>query len=323
MRTTTQKKNIAALAAFIMAAAAIVALPPAWDSDADTEAPSYDQDLGQKWSMRIQFVFTGKDAEAIEWDFGDGSEKSTDWHPLHEYAKTGAYFVKQTVSNSYDPDGDGVGSTVSKTFKVEVMGYPYIEFDSNGGSAVETIRCKSFGEVVNAPAAPLKEGYIFAGWCSDEGLTQAVDWSLSLKAGTTYYAKWTAPAAVEHTVKILSSDGAELKSYVIKDGEKLSEARVAKDLAKDGKVLSGVFTGKDLKDRYDFGQAVTGDLTLYASCTDVTHPDDSKDWAVIAVFIIGIVALLAFVYFRHPACIIVGIAAIALACLVHFGVIPW
>lgn len=314
-RTATNKKSIAALAAVIMAAAAIAALIPA--SEADAEDPAYDTDLGQKWSMKIQFVFSGKDAQSIEWDFGDGTEHSTEWNPLHEYAKTGVYYGKQTVKNPLGTD--------EMTFRIEVMGYPTVAFDSNGGTAVGTIKCTSFGQIVSAPEAPTKEGAEFAGWYADKALTQAVDWSQGVKKAVTYYAKWTGetPEAGSHTVTVMGSDGSVLRTYTIEDGSKLSETQVAKDLAGDGKVLSGIYSDRDLKEKWDFGTAVTADLTLYAGYTDVTHPSDASDWAVIGLFIAGIIALLSVAFIRHPAVIIAGIAMIAAAALVHFGVISW
>ncbi|MCH3978007.1 MAG: InlB B-repeat-containing protein [Candidatus Methanomethylophilus sp.] len=316
MNTLTKSKSIAALSAVIMAAAAFAALIPA--SEADAEDPAYDTDLGQKWSMRIQFVFSGKDAQSIEWDFGDGTEHSTEWNPLHEYAKTGVYYGKQTVTNPLGTD--------EMTFRIEVMGYPTVAFDSNGGTAVETIKCTSFGQIVSAPKAPTKEGAEFAGWYADKGLTQAVDWSQGVKKAVTYYAKWTGETPAEpegHSVQILAADGSVIAAYTVGDGSKLSEAQVAKDLAKDGKVFSGIYTDKDLKDKYDFSSAVTADLTLYAGYTDVAHPSDASDWAVIGLFFAGIAAIIAFAFVRHPACIIAGIAMIAVAALIHMGVFSW
>ncbi|KUE73527.1 hypothetical protein AUQ37_08575 [Candidatus Methanomethylophilus sp. 1R26] len=218
MNRTINIKSFAALAAVIMAAAAMAAFLPSDDADADAE--TYDTDLGQKWSMRIQFVFSGKDAQSIEWDFGDGTEHSTEWNPLHEYAKTGTYYGKQTVKNPLGTD--------EMTFRIEVMGYPTIAFDSNGGSAVETIKCTSFGQIVSAPEAPTKEGAEFAGWYADKALTQAVDWSQGVKKAVTYYAKWTSGETSEagsHTVTVMDRDGNVLKTTQSQTGPRSQNPR--------------------------------------------------------------------------------------------------
>ena len=104
-------------------------------------------------------------------------------------------------------------------------------------------------------------------------------------------------------------------------GSRSSSGRDAHDAAHQGGPRGG--RDRDLKEKWDFGTAVTADLTLYAGYTDVTHPSDASDWAVIGLFIAGIIAAVSFAVIRHPAVIIAGIAMIALAALVHFGVIAW
>nr|WP_319472224.1 InlB B-repeat-containing protein [uncultured Sphaerochaeta sp.] len=63
-------------------------------------------------------------------------------------------------------------------------------FDSNGGSNVlEQTILK--GSTFTKPSDPEKEGYTFAGWFSDTGLTTAWDFNTDVSADTTLYAKWT------------------------------------------------------------------------------------------------------------------------------------
>ena len=65
-----------------------------------------------------------------------------------------------------------------------------VEFDSAGGSSVESVRLK-FGDSIPFPDAPVKEGYRFAGWYQDEALTQRWDFSQNLVQGPTrLYAAW-------------------------------------------------------------------------------------------------------------------------------------
>jgi len=67
-----------------------------------------------------------------------------------------------------------------------------VNFNSNGGSAVDSIT-QNYNTDVAKPADPTKEGYTFAGWYSDSGLTTAVTWPYTLGASdVTFYAQWTA-----------------------------------------------------------------------------------------------------------------------------------
>ncbi len=49
----------------------------------------------------------------------------------------------------------------------------------------------SYGSVLNEPAAPAKEGYIFSGWYEDDTLTKAFSFGGNFVEDVTIYAKWT------------------------------------------------------------------------------------------------------------------------------------
>ncbi len=66
-----------------------------------------------------------------------------------------------------------------------------ITFNSNGGSAVSSIT-QNYATTVTKPDDPTKTGYTFAGWYSNEGLTNAYTFSTMPASNTTLYAKWTA-----------------------------------------------------------------------------------------------------------------------------------
>ncbi len=66
-----------------------------------------------------------------------------------------------------------------------------VTFNSNGGSVVPSQNIEH-GAVATEPAAPTKEGYSFIGWYTDASLENAYDFSTSVTANITLYAKWTA-----------------------------------------------------------------------------------------------------------------------------------
>ena len=65
-----------------------------------------------------------------------------------------------------------------------------INFESNGGTHV-TPKYIYAGVKLLPPQRPLREGYIFAGWYKDAGLTQFFDWKTERPtANITLYARW-------------------------------------------------------------------------------------------------------------------------------------
>ena len=66
---------------------------------------------------------------------------------------------------------------------------PTVTFDSNNGSKVDSQKVAN-GKTATEPAAPTKDGYIFAGWYTDGALTEKYDFSKAVKDDMTLYAKW-------------------------------------------------------------------------------------------------------------------------------------
>ena len=75
-------------------------------------------------------------------------------------------------------------------FTVRKLNMLSVSFDSNGGSAVESIKTLE-GQQIVAPIEPEKEGYIFDGWYSDSTLTTPFDFnSTNIDNNIKLYAKW-------------------------------------------------------------------------------------------------------------------------------------
>ncbi|KXL53151.1 endoglucanase precursor [Anaerotignum neopropionicum] len=89
----------------------------------------------------------------------------------------GLLTFKKASSNS-GSSGGGVSLTRTLTFK------------TNGGSEISSVS-KTSGDTVDLSSyKPTREGYAFAGWYSDEALTNKIS-SVTLTTSTTVYAKWT------------------------------------------------------------------------------------------------------------------------------------
>ncbi len=82
-----------------------------------------------------------------------------------------------TVTNPRKPSSGGGGSS-----KI------YLNYNTNGGDKINSTS-HTRGSVVELNKVPVREGYIFTGWYSDEALTQKID-SVTITASTTVYAGW-------------------------------------------------------------------------------------------------------------------------------------
>ena len=93
--------------------------------------------------------------------------------------------IFKTVDITVSKDSVGNGSSSG------ARGYYTVKFNSNGGNSISERRV-SYGGTVPEPELPVKEGYVFEGWYSDQGLTQKFDFSTKVLSNLVLYAKWTA-----------------------------------------------------------------------------------------------------------------------------------
>ena len=213
--------NILVLAAVSILVVSAIAVSPVVEADSQDSEDVID--LGAVWSQTAIFTFKGYDATSVTWNFGDGTPEVTDWSVTHTYEKThtyedpGVYLVTQTAHNDL---GDS-----KQVYRITIYGYPYVEFVSNGGSDVDTIRMTSGG--INATAAtepeePTRNGYSFTGWYTDSECTQPYDWSTKVVEPITLYAGWLIDGS-----ELLPDDPVEDKDDASDDGSETDWVAIA------------------------------------------------------------------------------------------------
>lgn len=201
----SHKTTLAAISAVaILALMAICCIIPA----SDAESTTIDSDLGEKWGWRIQFIFDGKDAEGVEWDFGDGSPVSTDWNPLHTFPRVSgrSYTVTQIAWNHYGltdeqkNNGERVESVAH--YRITIMGDPVVKFDTGSGSKIEDLEVKT-GNTIAAPKDPVWEGHKFTGWYKDPEGKQKWDFNKdTVSKSITLYAVWDGKVTAGNTSEV-------------------------------------------------------------------------------------------------------------------------
>ena len=236
--------------ALVMSIAGIILVSV--DSDADTD---YDKSLGSFWSYTVQFIFDGEQTQSIQWDFGDGSDVSTEWNPKHTFPDKGVYYVTQTATNT-------VGSTTT-VYKVTILGFPYVTLVYNNGQEDGTIQQTAYNVVAEQPEDPVNGDMTFTGWYTDEGCTEPFDWTTRISSPVTIYAGWQ--ESVHHTVTFDVDGGSVgLDAVSVADGGSLTLPPY--DGEKEGYTFTGWMVGNV---QYSVGDSitVTSDLTVKAVWT--------------------------------------------------------
>ncbi len=73
-------------------------------------------------------------------------------------------------------------------FGLRHSGYTVV-FDSNGGTDVPSQELR-YGDLVQEPDPPTREGYTFGGWYSDDALGELWDFDSAVSDSMDLYAKW-------------------------------------------------------------------------------------------------------------------------------------
>jgi len=135
---------------------------------------------------------------------------------------------------------------------------PLVEFESNGGSEIESQKLPYNG-IAKEPSKPTKTGYSFDGWYLDIDLTQKFDFATSVKEDITLYAKWN---MIIYTVRFETNGGTPIadKFTNIDRDYRITEETTERTNFE----FKGWYKDRDFFTEFAFGDKITADTTLYA-----------------------------------------------------------
>lgn len=107
--------------------------------------------------------------------------------PLREGRHLIGWFADAALTQPYDFETPVTGDLV--LYSDWELDEFTVTFHSNGGSEVPA-QTVQYGKYPAKPVNPKKEGYTFAGWFTDEELTQPYRFNVSMKADLDLYADW-------------------------------------------------------------------------------------------------------------------------------------
>ena len=175
--------------------------------------------------------------------------------PVKEHYTFAGWYKDITLLTPYDFDSTVTGD-ISLYAKWNPESYT-VTFIYEG----ETISAESilnYLSTVNTPKAPSKTGYTFGGWYSDADCTIPFDFSKGISSNTTIYAKWTINT---FTVKFVTNGGSEVTSATVNYNASVTAPA---NPTKEHYTFDGWYKDSKLRNKYDFKNKVTEDLTLYA-----------------------------------------------------------
>ncbi|MBQ2072642.1 MAG: InlB B-repeat-containing protein, partial [Oscillospiraceae bacterium] len=152
----------------------------------------------------VRDIYLYADPEMLTWNAGElngtgyfKKDRGTKCHVLPE--RLDDYEAKF---------GTGAKKPVNVTFAGDLQtGQRFtVSFNTMGGSAIPSQTVEPGGRVSAPDRPPVKEGFTFAGWFSDESCSQKFLFSYPIREDTTAYAKW-----IEHIHSFTySADGATI-----------------------------------------------------------------------------------------------------------------
>lgn len=166
----------------------------------------------------------------------------------------------KTVNVDYD------GFKVSYMITIETQKYA-VSFDLNyAGASAPAVQMVEAGAYAARPSDPVREGYRFGGWYADANATTAFDFSAAAITGdVTVYAAWTAVYSVTFDL----NDGASQATTVVVDAGTPIQEMMAPAAAREGYEFAKWHTDPEADTPYDFTQAVSADVVLYAHWAEI------------------------------------------------------
>lgn len=152
-----------------------------------------------------------------------------------------------------------VGS-VQEVIKVVIQKNCVVDFNSNGGSAVES-KTVSYNSQIDKPADPTKAGFTFAGWYIDPAFAEGTEFPFGrypITKNMTLYAKWD---AFYPTVNYVSStEGGAPESQKVLYNTTLAKPTVSLE----GHTLVGFYSDENMLKTFNFAtEKITKDTTIY------------------------------------------------------------
>ena len=211
------------------------------------------------WSVNAYtLAFDGNGGSAVaSQSVRYGSKATQPANPTRAGHTFQGWYTARSGGSKYD-FGTAVTGDVTLYAHWSVNSYT-LTFDGNGGKPSEASRTVAYGGQYGSLPTATRTGYAFQGWyTARDGGTKVSPSTTMGAADTTLYARWSVNS---YTVSFDSDGGSNVPAQKVRYGSKASRPA---DPTRAGHTFQGWYTSRDGGSKYDFGTAVTGDVTLHA-----------------------------------------------------------
>jgi len=132
-----------------------------------------------------------------------------------------------------------------------------VSYNTNGGSEIADEDVNIFGRATK-PVNPVRPGYTFIDWYSDQLLNNVFDFNTLITQDTTLYAKWE---QIMYTVSFNTNGGSMIPNIEVGMYEKVLQPT---DPARPGYTFADWYTDQSLSYIFDFDSLIINNITLYA-----------------------------------------------------------
>ncbi len=212
--------------------------------------------------MSVTITFDTNDGSVINpLSAIEGTAITPPTNPTKEGHTFAGWFSDEALTNAYTFPATMPSSNVTVYAKWTINQYT-ITFDTNDGTSINPIT-QDYNTALTAPSNPTKEGHTFAGWFSDEALTNAYTFPATMPSSNiTIYAKWTIN---QYTITFDTNDGTSINP-ITQDFNTSLTAPV--DPTRTGYTFAGWFSDEALTNAYSFpGMMPSSNVTVYAKWT--------------------------------------------------------
>jgi len=202
------------------------------------------------------------------------------------------WYRETAYTNMWNFASDTVSGHITLYAKWEKDPYAVfytITFQANGGGEMEPLEVLENTAAITLPV-PAKNGFIFAGWYEDEGLTVFHYPGTPVTGNIMLYAKWEEYSSEAfYTITFQTNGGGGIEPLEVL---KNTVAITLPVPAKNGFIFAGWYEDEGLTVPYDLGAPVIGNITLYAKWdTDLLEAVNIDDFgpgvAITGVFTVS------------------------------------